>query len=290
MNKICIPCLVGGTLFFTGCATTSMQVSPEVLQQREILKTELKTKSVALLSDSCLLRSELGTSHVAAQQSRQTAEKLSAEVKDQFNQYGVDVIVNAHPFLCGYMPEQQLKKYDIKYDVDGKRQEIKYPVLNDSELANNQQQNLAILHLYQAVNLQNAQQLENARYPKKAKPIGELNLTDDEQNTLKTFAQSPYLVLVSSAGVDVSFGKNFLITGLSAGIAVATLGAGSPMAVFYMPAEGQTYTLNIVDLDKKKIVHGWSEHLPNKVFAKNNHDIGVIHPLWGLFETAPIKK
>ena len=148
------------SLFLTGCATT--KISPEVRQKFNQTQAKIKTTPVATVVDSCLLRSELGTSHIAGQQSRQTAAKFTAELTTQLNEQGVQVTQQLTPFICGYMPLEQLKKYDFKANPDAKREEItKYPVLNSDSVKLSELQNTALLNLNQSLNALSVKNIKN---------------------------------------------------------------------------------------------------------------------------------
>lgn len=232
--------------------------------------------------DSCLLKSELGTSHIAGQQSRQTAAKFTTELVKQLSEQGVQVTTQVTPFICGYMPAEQVKKYDFKVNPDAKRQTIsQYPILNTDNSTLSPPQATALLNFNQSIN---ALVVKNTKNLAQKKPLStQLELSDTDQANLIDQLKTPYVFIVSTAGVDVSFGRSFVTGAVSLSLSMATLGAGASVYPFLMPAEGQTYSLNLVDLNNKQVLWSTGGLLNKKVFSEKKHSVeapAILNPLF----------
>ncbi|MEB6480642.1 hypothetical protein [Acinetobacter vivianii] len=278
MKKL-LCCLAIG-LSVTGCATT--KISPEERNKLNQTQTLIKTNQVAVISDGCLIRSELGTSLIEGEQSRLTAQKFAALLSSQLNEQGVTVSHTFMPFVCGLMPEEQLKKYDYRLDSETKRAEIKnYPLVSLENKTLSEQQQQALLNLNQSFNKQVALALKNA---KEKKPVSNLlELSDQDVTVIKDLTQSNYAFIASVTGTDASFGKKFTAGALSVGVTLATVGAGSGLVTAYIPQEGQQYVVHIVDLNNKTIMWTKAGLLMGKPYSKKNHSVeakAILNPLF----------
>ncbi|MCU4339023.1 hypothetical protein [Acinetobacter dispersus] len=271
------------SLSITGCATT--KISPEDRNKLNQTQTLLKSNQVAVISDGCLIRSELGTSLIEGEQSRLTAQKFTDLLSTQLNQQGINVSNKLMPFVCGFMPEEQVKKYDYRLDSETKRAEIKnYPLISLENRTLSEQQQQALLNLNQSFNKQIALALKNA---KEKKPVSNLlELTDQDVTVIKDLTQSNYAFIASVTGTDASFGKKFAAGALSVGVSLATVGAGSGLVTAYIPQEGQQYVVRIVDLSNKTIMWTKGGMLMGKPYSKKNHSVEAKDILNPLFEVA----
>lgn len=271
------------SLSITGCATT--KISPEDRTKLNQTQTLLKSNQVAVISDGCLIRSELGTSLIEGEQSRLTAQKFTNLLSTQLNQQGINVSNKLMPFVCGFMPEEQVKKYDYRLDSETKRAEIKnYPLISLENKTLSEQQQQALLNLNQSFNKQIALALKNA---KEKKPVSNLlELTDQDVTVIKDLTQSNYAFIASVTGTDASFGKKFAAGALSVGVSLATVGAGSGLVTAYIPQEGQQYVVRIVDLSNKTIMWTKGGMLMGKPYSKKNHSVEAKDILNPLFEVA----
>lgn len=283
MNKLVI-CL-STSLLFTGCATTKMSPAERnLLNQKQAL---LKTTPVAMIVDSCLLRNEVGTDLIVTQQSSMTAEKFAGLLSQQLNDQGIKIGKQLKPFVCGYMPQQQLQKYDYKADNDAKRTKVtQYPLLNtiDSTTTFTAQQQTALLKLNQSFNtwqLSNAQNIKD-----KNSTTNTLELSDEDVAVLRDITQSNYIFTAAVNGVDASLGQWFAAGALSVTISVATAGAGANVVTVLMPKEGQHYTVHIVDLDKKTVIWTKGGLLTGDLYSITKHSVEAKAILDPLFEVS----
>lgn len=278
--KLSLPCLaIVSTLFFSGCATQS--ISHEKLNQYKTIQQQLKTNSAAIIADGCLFRRELGTSHVVGFASRNIANTLDTQLRQALKNNDVAVTASVQPFVCGFLPSEQLSKYDIKQEYKGKREPIPTHGLVNAESQVSGIQSTAIKHLYQSFN---HLQTQNRKDFKNQTNI--LDFSAQDQETLKTFAQSNYLFIISAVGTDVSFGRSFTTGAVSLGISAVTLGAGT----FLIPQESQNYTVSLIDLNTKEILNTSGGILPKEVYAQkgmNNPSSLSSQIVYPLFDKKP---
>lgn len=273
------------SLLFTGCATTKM--SPDERNQLNQKQALLKATPIAMIVDSCLLRNEVGTDLIAAQQSSMTAEKFAGLLSQQLNDQGIKVGKQLKPFICGYMPQEQLQKYDYKANNDAKRTKVtQYPLLNtiDSTTTYTAQQQNALLKLNQSFNtlqLINTQNIRN-----KISTTNVLELSNEDVAVLKDLTQSNYIFTTALNGVDASLGQWFAAGTLSVAISVATAGAGANVVTVLMPKEGQTYTVHLVDLDKKTVMWTKSGLPTGDLYSVTKHSVEAKAILEPLFEVS----
>lgn len=190
----------------------------------------------------------------------------------------------ASPFICGTMPEEQLKKYDFLADRNTKRVAISsYPLLNQNNVDMSADQREAVLTFNQFIAKSDEVNLANARNKKVTldKPV----LTPATVNTLKDWSKSNYIFIASLDGLHASTGSKFAMGALSVGVTLATMGAGAGIVTTYMPKEGQYYSVRLFDLDKQEVV--WNKHamLKGNIFSAKNHTVQVDAILNPLFET-----
>ena len=280
MKKLILPLLMSFAI--TGCATT--KISPEVQAQLNKTQNVLKTTPVAILVNSCLLTNELGRDLVLNAQSQQSSEKFLHAFTQQLNEQGVQVSQTASPLICGFMPEEQLKKLDVQTDQNTKRTAITtYPLINTQEPSMSTEQRNAVLNLNQYLMQLDEVTLANIR--NKKQQLAEPQLHDATLNTLKDWAKSNYIFMVSLDGLDASVGSKFAMGTLSLGITLATMGAGAGIVTAYMPREGQFYTVRLFDLETKKIIWIKNSALKGNIFSEKNHTLEANSILEPLFKT-----
>lgn len=279
MKKILFPLVA--SFVFTGCATT--KISTETRNQLNQTQTALKAEPVAILVNSCLLTNEVGKDLILNQPSQLTSEKFIQIFSQQLNQNGVQIGEIASPFICGSMPEEQLKKYDFLANKDSKRTEIMtYPLLNAHHSNMNADQQKAVLAFNQFIAKSNEVILTNARNKKVtlALPI----LEAETVNTLKDWSKSNYIFVVSIDGLKASTGSKLAMGVLSVGVTLATMGVGTGLVTTYMPQQGQFYSVSVFDLTKQEFV--WNKHsmLKGNIFSTKNHSTEADAILDPLFE------
>lgn len=72
----------------TGCNT--MAIKPETRSTLDRQQNELRQSSVAILTDSCLSRAELGTSYIIGQESAQLALGFNEALAQQLKEVSVN--------------------------------------------------------------------------------------------------------------------------------------------------------------------------------------------------------
>lgn len=280
MKKLILPLLV--SLIFTGCATT--KISPEVQAQMNKTRTALQTAPVAILVNSCLLTNELGKDLVLHKASEQSSDKFVQTFTQQLNEHGVQISQSASPFICGLMAESQLKKFDIQTDQNSKRTAINtYPLLNSADSTMNAEQKNAVLKFNQYILKSDEVALANLH--NKKEQLAEPQLDSTTVEILKDWSKSNYIFMVSLNGLDASVGSKFAMGTLSIGVTLATMGAGAGLVTAYVPKEGQHYTVQLFDLEKKQFVWNKNAILQGRVFSAKNHTLEANHILDPLFKS-----
>ncbi|MFU8926861.1 hypothetical protein [Acinetobacter puyangensis] len=280
MKKIGV-CLAASVLF-CGCTTT--KISPDVRNQLNQKQAILKTAPVAMIIDGCLLRNELGTDLIVAEQSNWTAEKFAGLLSQQLSDQGIQVGKKLKPFVCGYMPKEQLQEYDYKADSEVTRVKVtQYPLINkDNVIRLTEQQQNSLLNLNQSFN--RWQQLSINNLKEKKPTSNTLDLNNEDIAVLKDLTQANYIFIAALTGVEASFGQKFTAGALSVGISLATVGAGANFVSVLMPREGQHYLVHIVDLDKKEVFWTKAGILAGNLYSTKKHSVEAKAILDPLFE------
>ena len=279
MKKLIYPLVI--SVIFAGCATTKM--TPETRNQLNQTQTKLQAQPVAILVNSCLLTNELGKDLILNQPTQLSSEKFIQTFSKELNQNGVLISEISSPFICGSMPEEQLKKYDILINKDSKRVEITtYPLLNTASSSMNADQQKAVLAFNQYIAKTNEVLLANARNKKLDLPLPILE--SETINTLKDWSKSNYIFVVSLDGLKASAGSKLAMGALSVGVTLATMGAGAGLVTTYMPKQGQFYSVRLFDLGKQEFVWNKYSTLNGNIFSTKNHTIEANTVLDPLFE------
>ncbi|MCL6245867.1 MULTISPECIES: hypothetical protein [Acinetobacter] len=279
MKNIVLPLIA--SLAFTGCATT--KISEESRQKLNQTQAAIQVKPVAIFVNSCLLTNELGKDLVLIEPTKLTSEKFIQTFTQQLNQHNVTVSTSATPFICGSMPEEQLKKYEFQVDSNSKRAPIStYPLLNQNSNMTDDQR-AAAFALTQFIAKTDAVNLSNVRNRNAKLDMPQLDETTVK--TLKEWANSNYIFLVSLDGLNASVGSKFAMGALSVGVTLATMGAGAGIVTAYMPKEGQQYSVRLLDLDKQTFEWHKADLLKGRIYSTNNHNLQADQILNPLFET-----
>lgn len=279
MKKTIVP--IFASLVLGGCIST--QISPETRNQYNQTQTALKSAPVSVLINPCLVTNEVGRDLVLVEPSQLSSDKFVETFKQQLNQQGITISNSAVPFICGSMPEDQLKKYDFQTDSTSKRAQItSYPLLNqtNSTLTTEQQNAVLALNLFTAK--YSLVELSNLRNKKAMTAMPELDQATSD--ILKNWSKSQYLFMVNIDGLDASMGSKFAMGALSAGVSLATLGVGGGLVTTYLPQEGQHYTVRLFDLQKNQFIWSKSGLLKGKVFSTKKHSLEANDILDPLFE------
>ena len=282
MKKI-IPTLIF-SLTMAGCST--LKITPEVRQQLNQTQQSIKQAPIAILANSCMLTNELGRDQILITPSYTSAEQFNKQLIEQLSQQGVQVSKIASPLICGFMPEEQYKKYDVKADKKAKRTATTtYPLLNSRDNSLTVEQQNAVLELYQFFAASDKISVYNQS--NKKSPIPLPILKDETAQTIKSWSNSRYIFVTSVDGLDASFGNKLVMGTLSAGVGIATYNMGSTFITAYTPKEGQFYSLRLLDLEQKNTIWSSNGNLKGNVFSYDKHSISAENILYPLFEKQP---
>lgn len=279
MKKLILPLLT--SIIFTGC--TSNPISPEIRQQLNQTQAEIQKNPVSILINPCLLTNELGKDLVLVEAAQLSSDKFLQTFIQQLKAQGIQVQQSATPFICGAMPEEQIKKYDIQMQTNSARQTIQtYPLFNTQTTNLSPEQQQAILALNQFTTQMDSFLLTQA-YNKKANLL-KPELNDQTVNILKDWAKSSYIFVITIDGLDASVSSKLAMGTLSLGVTLATMGAGAGIVTAYMPKEGQSYGIRLLDLNKRDFVWSKGSILKGKIFSTKHHSLEANNILDPLFE------
>lgn len=279
MKNFALPLIT--CLAFTGCATT--KISEESRQKLNQTQAAIQVKPVAIFVNSCLLTNELGKDLVLNEPTKLTSEKFIQTFTQQLNQHNVTVSASATPFICGSMPEEQLKKYEFQAERNSKRAPITtYPLLNKNNNMSDDER-AAALTLTQFITKTDAVNLANLQ--NKNSQVDMPQLDEKTVKTLREWANSNYIFWVTLDGMNASLGNKFAMGTLSLGVTLATMGAGAGIVTAYMPKEGQHYSVRLLDLDKQSFEWHKADLLKGRIYSTNNHTLQADQILNPLFET-----
>lgn len=249
-TKALLPTLAISALTLSACSTTT---SPQLRQSLDTTQQKLLAAPVSVLADACLLRLEVGTSHVLYEQSQAFANAVAMDVRQQLAARGISAKSQSVPFVCGSIPEKDVTRYDIKLTAEGERQELTtYPL----KTANNKLDaatNSAYLSLLQSLPILKARD--------KDLPIT-LTLDAATQQRLQASLGSQYVFVVESTGGKKSFGRGMLEGVASTAVLMA---AGANM--YAVPQDGAKYSIYLIDLKANQLL--WfkrGESVDPKVF------------------------
>lgn len=249
VKMLTLPLAIAAVTVFSGCATTT---SPEARSAYDKTQQNLKSQPVSVISDSCIVRIEVGKNDIMYQQSDLTSLAMAQTVKTRLMNEGVKVGNTSSPFICGGLSKVALAKLDIRM-VDKAKDvpNTAYPVLGSTNTLDSMT-NQAYLNLFTALNAHKAD-----AFQAKGAHVA-LGLDD---NSLKTIRQTE--------GVNKSFVSTVAGSKPSFGAAM-TVGAATVIASGGAYAsqmkEGQSYAIYLVNLETNQIEWAKSGVVEGNVF------------------------
>ncbi|HEX5785007.1 MAG TPA: hypothetical protein VFY35_09795, partial [Burkholderiaceae bacterium] len=84
-------------------------INPQARELYDASHRAMQTQGVALVTDACLYRLEVGTSHIYRDRSTQHATDLSDAVATKLAAQNVPVKTRLNPFVCAEMDAEYLK-------------------------------------------------------------------------------------------------------------------------------------------------------------------------------------
>lgn len=238
LSKVLLPALALTAL--TACSTTS----PQMRQNLDTTQQKLQAAPVSVLADACLIRLELGTSHVLFEQSEAFATAVATDVRQQLAKRGIASNAPSIPFVCGSVAQEGVTRYDIKMTAEGERQELTtYPL----ETASNQFDSAtdeAYLSLLQT--------LATLKGSENKVPLA-VPIDDALQQRLLGTINSQFVFVIESTGGKKSFGRGMLEGVASTAVLMAV---GTNM--YAVPQDGAQYAIYLVDLKSKQLL--WFKH------------------------------
>ncbi len=125
-----LPLAIAAVTIFSGCATTA---SPEARLTYDKKQQNLKSQSVSVISDGCLIRVEMGKNDVLYEQSNLTSLAMMATVEEALSERSLKVSRTTAPFVCGALSKEALAKMDILANANAKDElNTAYPLLSST--------------------------------------------------------------------------------------------------------------------------------------------------------------
>ncbi|MDO5768951.1 MAG: hypothetical protein Q4P13_05555 [Psychrobacter sp.] len=232
-----LPTLAMGALTLSACTTTT---SPQLRQNLDNTQQKLRAAPVSVIADACLLRLEVGTSHVLFEQSQAFANAVALDVRQQLAARGISAKSQNVPFICGSLPEKDVTRYDIKLTAEGERQQLTVYPLKSATNQLDATTNSAYLTLLQS--------LPTLKARDKDLPLT-LTLDAVTQQHLQSHLGSQYVFVIESAGGKKSFGRGMLEGVASTAVLMA---AGANM--YAVPQDGARYSIYLIDLKANQLL------------------------------------
>ncbi len=251
--------LITVVLLLSGCAT--IKLSPQARSYYDQTQAEILKEGVAILADGCIIKSEIGTSHIIAQSSEDTGKLISSVISDQVKARGIKVTSAVTPFLCGVYKEEFVKGYTIAKVAEGDREEIKdYPLRSTGQAASSADSALLQLLALSALAKETIDKKEDT-------PVtpAKIDLSEEQSELIAKAVNANYVWVVNATGSKVSFGRAFGVALLTAALTGGITG-GSVVSTA-IPENGVIYNVALIRLDKKEVL--W----------KKSHFLTGVNPL-----------
>lgn len=233
----------------SGCASTPSAESRLAYQQTQ---QSLASQPVAVISDGCLLRVEMGKDDILYQQSDLVSVSMAQTVKSRLMEKGVTVKHTSSPFVCGALTKEELTKLDILTTADAKDvPNTRYPLLSSSNRLD-ASTNQAYLNLFSAID--KAKKLADNSKGEKT-PLG-LDATSLASVRSTEGTNKVFVAMVS--GSKPSFGASMAV-----GVATAVASGGTYVSTLQ---KGQHYAVYLVDLQNNQIEWSKSGTVKGEVF------------------------
>jgi hypothetical protein len=231
------------------CAT----VSPEQRSFYDRQLERLRSQSVSVIGDGCVVRDDVGDEdYVLIEASRHVAEAATSKSAAYLGGHGLSPRTQVAPFVCGGgvpLLSAHTGGGFLAADMKGSPvTERQLPLsLTDTVRADS-----ALAQAYRDM-LTRAENAVVKSEPASNLPMAApLNLTADQRERLKTAGKAPNVWIVRGEGTQVSAGKT-----IGTGLVTAALSLGTVVATV---GDGYRFEVALVDLDKNQIV--WVNHVP----------------------------
>lgn len=249
LTSLVLSLSVATVSILSGCASTPSPESRLVYQQTQ---QSLASQPVAVISDGCLLRVEMGKDDILYQQSDLVSVSMAQTVKTRLMEKGVTVKHTSSPFICGALSQEELTKLDILTTADAKDvPNTRYPLLSSSNRLN-ASTNQAYLNLFSAID--KVKKLADNSKGEKT-PLG-LDATSLAQVRSTEGTNKVFVAMVS--GSKPSFGASMAV-----GVATAVASGGTYVSTLQ---KGQHYAVYLVDLQNNQIEWAKSGTVKGEVF------------------------
>ncbi|WP_347460895.1 hypothetical protein ABEF79_01200 [Acinetobacter sp. ANC 7454] len=246
------------SLSLVGCASTPKAPKSDYFAQ---VKKEFKTQPVAVLTDACLLRKEVGNNHILLEPSNRIATAITQELIQQLNRNQIKVTQNFQQLHCGFFEKKVIQTYKKRQNLDAKPEDLAvYPVFatNQPQLTDLQGVSLQLLH-------QKTFKVGIGRYnfSNNYQPVN-IEITDAQLEQLKPLLGTSKVLVMQVLGQQPSLGNR--IGNIAGSLALAAVTMGTVTTGDPIPQEGQYYLLSYVDLDKKQVLWSKQQKFDGKLY------------------------
>ena len=247
-KTVSLPLALAAVTVFSGCTTTT---NPEARSAYDKAQQNLKSQPVAIVSDGCVLRVEVGKDDIMYKNSDALSVAIANTLKDRLTEKGVIVNNVSSPFICGALTQKELAQMDILATEDAKDVlNTSYPVLSSSNTFD-AITNQSYLNLYTA--LVNAKKISATNM--KTGSYTPLSLDDASLNTIRKTEGANKIFVVLGAANKQSFGLKL------------TAASTSPLAgAMINKAPGKDYAIHLVNLETNQIEWNKSGKIDSEVF------------------------
>ena len=250
LKMLTLPLAIAAVTIFSGCATTA---SPEARLTYDKTQQNLKSQSVSVISDGCLIRVEMGKNDVLYEQSNLTSLAMMATVEEALSERSLKVSRTTAPFVCGALSKEALAKMDILANANAKDElNTAYPLLSSTNNLS-QATNQKYLTLLEAFAQDKRKEIDQA----KGNSVN-LGLDKTTLETLREIEGTDKVFVSMVTGSKPSFGYSMA---MGVTTAVATGGTG-----FATPQQGQFHHLYLVDLTTNTVDWAKSTAFNGQVF------------------------
>jgi hypothetical protein len=249
MNFFKVSCLLLIAVLLSACAG---QVNPQARSFYDNISQ--KKEPVSLLLDSCILRNEVGTSHVKVFSSKDVSDKIASVVSDFFTKQGVSIQSVKKPLVCGGYGQDLLKSYSIKMTDDSDREPMAYPIIIEKQ--NTPEAISAYMKIYTLMTASSESKSTDKDFLEAGSKI---DLSDADAQTLKLALLTDKVWVITASGSQVSFARAFGTGLATAAVSVATFGLASGVYSYTMPQKAISFQVALVDLSKKEVL--WKKNV-----------------------------
>lgn len=232
---------LGGILGVAGVVLSGCAPLPSNVEA----PTPLRSKSIALVADACVIRDEIGDDYILHKATRELSRALKTAAEQELRQHGFTITASVAPFLCG-APLGDQKTFAIAETKGDDERQTKVPLPNEPSLKGRPELAAAYERLLAAVAAAPGTDYDAPKEP--AKPVIEIQPADA---ALLRESLGTSLVWVAGArGGQVSFAKSFGTGMLTAAPGILL---GAPVVSYWVLVDGVAYESAVVDLDRPAV-------------------------------------